>query len=297
MKQLLSILLFTIFSLTPAFAQHTCTGDHCEGHNESTLENIRYTPSDVERFNQAMEVALPCKDLPMNELAIKIAKSFLGTPYVASTLEKDPEQLTINMNETDCILFVEMCLALSLTAKSDEATFEKYCENVLNLRYAKGVVDGYPSRLHYTSSWIIQGSERGIMKEITHEIGGVESGQQFYFMSSHSDSYRQLKENPALVDKIRATETGLNNNTYYFIPQDDLEGSLNKVQTGDIICFNCATKGLDIAHVAYAYWDKGVLTFIHASFGAKKVIIEPKTLAEYIRSSKNINGLRVVRLL
>lgn len=298
MKRLILLISLPLFTLFPTFAQHThtCTGEHCTTSSSFSLENVRYTEADVQRFNQAMELALPLKDLPMNELVITIAKSFLGTPYVASTLEKEPEQLTINLRETDCILFVEMCFSLALTAKDENPTFEKYCENVRNLRYDNDVVDGYTSRNHYTSAWIEQGEESGVVKEITKEIGGVEFDEEFSYMSSHSNSYRQLKSNPALVRKIRATEEELNKDIYYYIPQDNLEPSLEKVKSGDMICFNSNTKGLDIAHVAYAYWDNGVLTFIHASFDAKKVIIEEGSIAQYVRKRKSSDGIRVVRL-
>lgn len=50
-------------------------------------------------------------------------------------------------------------------------------------------------------------------------------------------------------------------------------------------------EGLDLAHVAIAYEQNGEMHFIHASYGAKKVIIEPKTLADYAT-----NGIRISRL-
>ena len=79
--------------------------------------DARFTQKDVENFNEVMQLVAPDRDLPMSQLVIKVAKHFLGTPYVAGTLELEPERLTVNTRETDCILFVEMCLALSLTAK------------------------------------------------------------------------------------------------------------------------------------------------------------------------------------
>ena len=108
----------------------------------------RFTDKDVENFQEVMTLVAADRDLPMSELVIKIAKHFLGTPYVSGTLEQEPERLTVNTRETDCILFVEMCLAMSLTAKDPEPTFEKYVDNLRKLRYRDGVVDGYASRIH-----------------------------------------------------------------------------------------------------------------------------------------------------
>ena len=259
-------------------------------------KDARFTQKDVDNFNEVMTLLAPDRDRPMSELVIKVAKHFLGTPYVAGTLEQEPERLTVNTRETDCILFVEMCLAMSLTAKEENPTFEKYVDNLRQLRYRDGKVDGYTSRIHYTSEWIIQGTMRGIFTEVSRECGGVPLNQQFSFMSSHPASYKQLKDSPENVEKIRAVEENLNTWDYWYIPKADLPKCIKNIKTGDIVGFNSATPGLDIAHVAYAYWEGDTLTFIHASYTDKKVVINKTPLVQYTNGIKAHNGLRVIRL-
>ena len=259
-------------------------------------KDARFTEKDVENFQEVMALVAGDRDLPMNQLVIKIAKHFLGTPYVAGTLEQEPERLTVNTRETDCILFVEMCLAMALTAKDAEPTFDKYVDNLRQLRYRDGVVDGYASRIHYTSEWIIQGTLRGIFHEVSRDCGGSRLDQKFNFMSTHPASYKQLKNSPETVAKISAVEKNLESWDYWYIPKADLPKCIKNIRTGDIIGFNSATPGLDIAHVAYAYWDGDVLTFIHASYTEKKVVINAKPLVEYTNGIKGHNGLRVIRL-
>lgn len=258
--------------------------------------DARFTQKDVENFQEVMDLLAPDRELPMSELVIKVAKHFLGTPYVAGTLEIEPERLTVNTRETDCILFVEMCLAMSLTAKDAEPTFEKYVDNLRRLRYRNGKVDGYASRLHYTSEWIIQGETRGIFHEMSRQCGGSVLDQKFNFMSNHPASYKQLKDNPKAVAKIRIAEQNLETWDYWYIPKADLPRCIQNIKTGDIIGFNSSTPGLDIAHVAYAYWEGDTLTFIHASMSDKKVVINKTPLVEYTNGIKGHNGLRVVRL-
>ena len=259
--------------------------------------DARFTQKDVENFQEVMDLLAPDRELPMSELVIKVAKHFLGTPYVAGTLEIEPERLTINTRETDCILFVEMCLAMSLTAKDAEPTFEKYVDNLRRLRYRNGKVDGYASRLHYTSEWIIQGETRGIFHEVSRQCGGSVLDQKFNFMSNHPASYKQLKDNPENVKKIRAFEQNLETWDYWYIPKADLPKCIKNIKTGDIIGFNSSTPGLDIAHVAIAYWRKdGKLGFIHASMGKMKVVVDEKTINDYANDSKGINGIKVIRV-
>lgn len=262
----------------------------------SAQPDARFTDKDVENFREVMELLVPVREKPMSELVILTAKHFLGTPYVAGTLEVEPERLTVNTRETDCILFVEMCLAMALTAREPEPTYEAFIDQLRQLRYRDGVVDGYTSRLHYTSEWIAQGSRRGIFREVSRECGGSPLDQKFFFMSSHPASYRQLKDNPENVAKIRAVEQRLEEGEYWYIPKAGLPRCIKNIRTGDIVGFNASTPGLDIAHVGYAYWEGDTLTFIHASLTDGKVVINERPLVQYTNGIRAHNGLRVVRL-
>lgn len=253
--------------------------------------DVRCEEKDPTIFYDVVTHVRQVSHLPMNELVTEIALYLLGTPYVAATLEQEPEMLTVNLRETDCILFVEMCTALAITAKENHPSFEDYCDEVRKLRYRNGVVDGYVSRIHYTSEWIIQNSKRGIMGEISSQYGDP-LDQKFSYMSTHSESYHQLEDCPDRVREIAASEDRLEGcGPYYYIPQDKIEGCASEIRNGDIVCFRSNVEGLDISHVGLAYWDKGELKFIHASFKEKKVVIDRETIADYAK-----NGIRLVRL-
>ena len=57
-----------------------------------------------DRYCRAMESK---KALPTGELMVETARFFLGTPYVAGTLEKEPEDLVVNLHGLDCMTLVE----------------------------------------------------------------------------------------------------------------------------------------------------------------------------------------------
>ena len=254
-----------------------------------------YTQTDRDIFDRIMPVLVRDKQLSTAELMIVAAKQLLGTPYTAGTLEQEPERLIINLHETDCILFVETCLALAQTAKSDSPVFKTFCDNVRQLRYRNGKVDGYASRIHYTSEWIRQAESRGLVKEISRELEGRNAHQKFFFMTTHADRYKQLKGDEETVGKIREIEKNLDRYEYYFIPKDEVPRCAALIRSGDIIGFNSTVPGLDIAHVGLAYIENGSLHFIHASMDKGRVIIEPRTLQEYLNDISSNNGIRVVR--
>lgn len=240
----------------------------------------------------------------MPALTVRIARSLYGTPYVASTLETVPETLNIYLDKTDCILFVETCVALAWTLKglgicqggerkAAEPSYELFCRNIQNLRYRDGIVDGYPSRLHYTSEWIRQAERNGVMKEISSDLGEVRP-QAFNFMSTHRDSYAQLRTDDANLVRISQAEKALEAaGPYSYISQARLQDPavISQIHDGDIIAFVSKVKGLDITHVAIACGSDGRMHFIHASSKAGKVILEPRTLADYAA-----NGIRLIRL-
>ncbi len=249
-----------------------------------------------------MESLMMLSYLPSDELLVEAAKCFFGTPYVSGTLEGSPEQLKIDINRTDCILFVEQCVAMTYLVKTAEEgkvpTFEDFARQIQKMRYRNGVVDGYASRLHYTSEWILQNESAGLIEEITEDLGGNRFDQQFSFMSGHSDAYAALKGNREEIERIRKVEQKLNGATeYFYIQASEIQDVEHNIKDGDLIFFTSKTQGLDITHVAIAYvvFDKydesKTLHFIHASSRAQEVIIEPKTLAEYTKT-----GIRVARL-
>ena len=278
------ISLFAAFLTLSAFAQ------------EDFMSNVRVSAASPAIFEKVAQALEPYKEEPAGELIVRCAKQFLGTEYVAGTLETEPEQLTVNMDKTDCILFVEMCLAMVQTVKGDEATFENFCRNTQALRYRDGQVDGYASRNHYTSGWILQGEKNGIFKEVTKYLGGSPLDQKFSFMSTHPDSYKQLADNPGAIVDILKVEKELEGHNYWYLPQSHIADLAKGIKEGDIICFVTPVGGLDIGHVAIACEKNGEMHFIHASTKAMKVVIDSQTISDYILTHKSTNGARVVRL-
>ena len=253
----------------------------------------------VQKYGELSKVLKANQQKSVPELMIIVAKQMLGTEYVAGTLEKVPEQLTVSLTQTDCILFVESCLAMALNAKKGIFHPDSLCATIQSLRYRNGKVDGYASRIHYTSEWIRQGEARGIFREITDVLSGDNlSGQRFSYMSEHSDAYRQLKGNPAEVARIAQMEASLNQHTDYFvIPKEAVSKMEHLLKDGDILGFNSTVKGLDIAHVALVYHkENGQVGFIHASQADGKVVIDEKSIADYVNSRKSNNGIRIVRV-
>lgn len=260
------------------------------------MASIVYTQEDSLIATGYFQFMQPKKNLPINQLVVETARFFLGTPYVSGTLEKEQEQLVVNLRELDCTTFVENCLALSLTLKGPTPDFLTYCNTLQSLRYRNGEVTDYIGRLHYTTDWIAENEKRNILKDITKDIGGKPLQLQVSFMSTHPDKYKQLVANPLLIPRLAAVEKINNSRTHYYIPKAEIPSIAKLIKDGDIICFTTSIQGLDVTHVGYALWEGGQLTFIHASTSAHKTLINPVPLAGYCNSIRSNTGIIVVRI-
>ena len=116
-------------------------------------------------------------------------------------------------------------------------------------------MDGYPSRLHYFTDWIADNEQKGVVKDITRDIGGVPYNKNIDFMTTHIDSYKQLKGNDAYIQQMRTVEDMINSRDKYYIPKGEVDNFYDSLQTGDIIATTTDIAGLDVTHTGYIYKD------------------------------------------
>ena len=259
-------------------------------------DRIDYTAEDRQIFDRYVRAMESKKHLLFGELIIETARFFMGTPYVASVLEKEPEQLVVNLRELDCTTLVENVIALARTIKGADITFETFCSNLRQIRYRENVINDYTDRLHYFSDWIVENERKNLVRDETKAIGGQPYRLNLSFMSTHPDSYRQLKSNPARISIIAQTEKKISSSdTYACIPEGQIEDCRDGMKNGDIVCFVTRIEGLDVSHTGFIYWQDQKLGFIHASSTAKQVTIESKSLSEYVTGISATTGIMIVR--
>ena len=234
--------------------------------------------------------------LPTGDLMVETARFFLGTPYVAGTLEEEPETLVINLHGLDCMTLVENTAALAWSVKHRLA-YDGYVSVLKDMRYRKSgcATLDYTDRLHYTADWIYENEKRGYLKDVTKEIGGQSLKLDLSFMSTHPDSYKQLKGNPGRIAVMAAKEKEISARPHYYIPQDEINEHAGQIRNGDIVCFVTTVKGLDISHVGIVCRERDMLTFIHASTVQKRVIVNEEPLQEYVQGIKRNCGIMIVR--
>lgn len=225
-----------------------------------------------------------------------VGKSFLGTEYVAGTLEiNDEEQLVINFGGLDCVTFVENCLTFGRCLKKNKTSFDDFKDELQSIRYRDGKINGFASRLNYFCDWIYNNEQKGIVKNITKDIGGLIYDKTINFMSKHKKSYKQLSDQSELA-MIVMCEQEINTRDLYYIPKKSISKIYDSLQTGDIIATTTTIDGLDVTHTGYVYkGEDGGTYFMHASSKSGEVIISKKSLSDYISEDTKKTGIMVAR--
>ncbi|MBI5323728.1 MAG: DUF1460 domain-containing protein [Ignavibacteriae bacterium] len=259
-----------------------------------------YSDETVKTFRKIISKAISEKwdELPIGELMGKIATMLLNTPYEAFTLEgPGPEICRINLKGLDCVTFFENVLDIARILKKGRFSFEELINEVTFTRYRKGVLVDYTSRLHYTSDWIYDNVKKGVVKDITQELGGVRFPINVSFMSKHPEFYEAMKNHTEYINIIQQIENDINSHTYYYIPVDSIKDIEPKLETGDIIAVATNKEGLDYSHTGMILKDKtGKTRFMHASSKKKKVVID-KEIFEYIKGVESDIGITILRPL
>lgn len=241
------------------------------------------------KYNQELNTITNCK-------SIDIFSLFLETAYAGGTLDiNEKEKLVINLSELDCLTFVENAISLRLCYSKNIISQSQFSKNIQKLRYRDSKIIDYSSRLHYSSDWIYENISKGLIEDISKELGGIRFTPNVNFMSKHPNKYNALKDGK-LITKIKKIEKEINQREYYYIPKKNVAAIQNRIKDGDIVFITTNYKGLDISHVGFAIKKNETTHLLHASSTHHKVIISKKSLHNYLGGIKHDTGIIICRL-
>ncbi len=282
------ILLLLSFSISIA----------CSAYNP---KNLRFHCSnDTIKINELLKEGKQLTATKPRAIISFFADKLLETPYVAHTLEGDKEYLTINIDELDCTTFVETLIALTKTTLAGGTNWRDYAKHLENIRYRKGEMDDYASRLHYISDWVVDNTNRGNVKEITatlpqckYEIKTID------FMSKNRTAYPALRSDSIMYAKIKNVEMGYRSHRYPIVKKVSLnyKNIRHTLEDGDIIALTTKIDGLDVSHMGIIRFVNKEPYLLHASSIGKKVMIDSNDLNEMLRRSKSNTGIRVIEII
>jgi len=231
----------------------------------------------------------------VGDLIVEVGLHFLDAPYEAGTLErKGPERLVVNLRAFDCVTFVENAVVLAGMIRAGKTAFGDYATALERIRYRGGRRDGYPSRLHYFTDWLRDNGRKGVIREITRDLGGIPYRKAFYELTDHQKEHPPLR-GAADFRRMRIVEAACSRRTFHCIPKADLPGMEKRIENGDIIAVATDADGIDVSHAGIAVRLRGRLHLLHASSRAGRVVLSDITLHRYLQARRARTGIIVGR--
>jgi len=246
------------------------------------------------------------KALPIGERTAAVGQALVGTRYKHFTLEIDNriESPSVNFQGMDCWTFFEIALSFARMLNEPESNWtpERLLHYIEMDRYRGGECTGdYLSRLHYLEDWLYDNDRRGLIEDLTRNLGGRSVPHSAREMSAGWRHYRYLAANRSLLGPLARMEANVSSRPLYEIPKNKVAGIESKLHSGDIIGIISRDRGglYSTAHVGLALrTSDGVLHFMHASSPSNygRVVVDSQ-LSKYLYRYRSDSGILVARPL
>ena len=246
------------------------------------------------------------KALPIGERTAAVGQALVGTRYKHFTLEIDNriESPSVNFQGMDCWTFFEIALGFARMLNEPESNWtpERLLHYIEMDRYRGGECTGdYLSRLHYLEDWLYDNNRRGLVEDLTRDLGGRSVPHSAREMSTGWRHYRYLASNRSLLGPLARMEANVSSRPLYEIPKSKVAGIESKLRSGDIIgVISRERNGLhSTAHVGLALrTSDGALHFMHASSPSNygHVVVDSQ-LSKYLYRYGSDSGILVARPL
>ena len=261
-----------------------------------------------EKFYKIVErvkpVAERIRTAPIGERTAWFGQLLLGTPYRSFTLEihDHVEAPSCNLHGLDCWTFFEVALAF---ARMSELPTEEWTPKTLlgfieRDRYWDGKCTGsYLSRLHYLEDWLRDNDRRGLVNDITRQLGGIGVSNSAIEMTNNAKGYRYMRNSAENRAGIAKLEARLRGKPLVMIPKSKVPEIESQIRSGDIIgIVSRDGDAFGTSHVGIALRKDGVLHFMHASAPSNhgKVVVDSR-LSTYLGRFKKHAGIIVGRPL
>src|SRR5438105_10764042 len=180
------------------------------------------------------------KSLPIGGRTATVGQAMVGTPYRSFTLEIDnrTESPSVNLTGLDCWTFFEVALAFArmLDEPEENWTPARLLHYIEMDRYRDGECTGaYLSRLHYLEDWLYDNNRRGLVADLTRELGGVSVPHSAREMTLGWRHYRYLVHNRALLGPLAQMENNVSSRPLYEIPKSRVAAIESRLRNGDIM--------------------------------------------------------------
>ena len=243
------------------------------------------------------------KTLPIGERTATVGQALVGTRYKHFTLEIDNriESPSVNFQGMDCWTFFEISLGFARMLNEPEQNWTPtmMLHYIEQDRYRGGECTGeYLSRLHYLEDWLADNTRRGLVDDLTPQLGGKSVPHSAREMTIGWRHYRYLKSNRSLLGPLARMEADVSSRPLYQISKNKVAGIEGKLRSGDIIGIISRDRSgmYSTSHVGLALRTNDGLHFMHASSpgNSGRVVVDSR-ISKYLARYRGDSGILVAR--
>ena len=239
---------------------------------------------------------------PLSQRTVTVGKNICGTPYGNYTLEIDDhvESPSVNFETLDCWTFYEISLAFSRMIKNPPSAWSRQAllYYVELERYRDGECNGnYLSRMHHLEEVFANNEERGLGRNLTKSLGGIQVRRNVREMQSGWRSYRYLKNDQSLIPGIAKVEAHVSALPVTYIPSSRVAGIESRLKDGDVIAIASQDPSGYSSHVGLAARDGSNCLFMHATSVKSKgrQCVVDSRISEYLQQKSSNMGIIAFR--
>ncbi len=271
--------VFSILTLIILSSHITAAGD---------TTDLKFVKMDRFQIDSLLTVTA-AKDLSVTDRMQFYSKVFLGMPYNLICAGDGADALyetypLVNFGETNCMVFVEHVLALSI---SD--SWDNFFNNLQQIRYKNGII-GMRTRNHYTmADWLPEND--WLLEDVTAKVAGGRAEPV-----TRTISHLKFFAGKGITDMRYVTPD--RKVTIDYIPKEDLGEIEDNLRNGDIGALIFAHKN-DIfsAHMFMFFYENGNLVTRESSSSKMTTFDTPyPEWAAKIGQSKRYIGIAVMRV-
>ena len=224
--------------------------------------------------------------------------SFVGTRYGAGGAGCKAGFTLINVEQMDCVTFVENFLALAATVASVQKTdhyvstdqqFERFVQYLNQIRYYGSNNCDWEDRYHYFTDALTHLENQNLLTNVARWNGEV-FDKKIHYMSTNKRRYPGIRD----WNRIQNIEKSLSNQVRYYYSVAEICRYEAVAQNGDIVALATDVPGLDVSHCGFIHTENGILQFTHASSLKHKIVLK-EDLVDYLVGKNHITGIFVFR--
>jgi hypothetical protein len=243
--------------------------------------------------------------LPLAQRTLRVAREFIGTPYLNYSLEVDDriESPVVNLMAMDCWTYYENALAVARLLRYKPGPYQPL--DMLHMveieRYRDGICTGsYLSRMHQLEEVFDNNQRRGFATNITPRLpGAVRLRRDIHEMPVAWKNYRYLRSNPSLIEPMARIEARVSQLPVVHIPRAKVRAVEAYLQDGDICAITTTAQDAYTSHVGLIMRINGRAYFTHATSDRDKgrMVTIDRPITDYLNGSISHAGIIICRPL